>query len=191
MREGGFSDNIRNAVFQVVSLMTATGYATADFNLWPYSTHAILLMLMLIGGCVGSTSGGFKVVRLIVVLKKSYQSIIQSIYPHGIMCVRLDGSSLPEKLIRSVMEYFILFIGLFVIGALLLLSFESCDIVTAISASISALSSVGPGLGMVGPAQNYAWLSIPSKWTLIFLMLAGRLELYAILVLFIPSTWRK
>jgi trk system potassium uptake protein TrkH len=187
----GSVESARMVVFQIVSVMTATGYATTDFNLWPPAAHAILLMLMFIGGCIGSTAGGLKVVRFLLLLKKSFQSVSQALYPHGIKCVRFNGVGLPEDMIQSVLEYFTIYCGLFVAGIILLLGFESCDLITAVSASISALSSVGPGLGMVGPAQNYAWLSIPSKWTLIFLMLAGRLELYAILVLFIPATWRK
>jgi|SRR3989339_124407 len=188
---GKIFDNILDSVFQVVSIMTATGYATTDFAQWPYGAQCILLILMFVGGCVGSTSGGFKVVRVLVSFKKSFQTIKQYIYPHAIISVRLNGVALSEKIILSVMSYFIIYIVLFVFGAMLLLIFESCDIVTAISASISALSSVGPGLGAVGPMQNYAWMTIWSKWTLIFLMLAGRMELHAILLLFIPATWRK
>ncbi|MBN1521660.1 MAG: TrkH family potassium uptake protein [Candidatus Aureabacteria bacterium] len=188
---GDFLNNVRPAVFQVVSLMTATGFATADFNLWPYATHAVFLLLMFIGGCAGSTSGGFKVVRTLLSFKKMLKTIQQAIYPHSLTSVRLDGVPLQDNIVFSIMVYFILYFTTFVFGVFSILLFDSCDITTAVSASISALSSVGPGLGRVGPALNYAWMSIPSKWTLIFLMLAGRLELFAIFVLFIPATWRK
>ncbi|HOY09039.1 MAG TPA: TrkH family potassium uptake protein [Candidatus Omnitrophota bacterium] len=189
--QDGAVESARTVIFQVTSIMTTTGFATTDYSLWPPAAHAVLLMLMFIGGCIGSTAGGLKVVRFLLLLKKSFWSVSQALYPHGIKCVRFNGVGLSEDMIQSVLEYFTIYCGLFVAGIILLLGFESCDLITAVSASISALSSIGPGLGMVGPAQNYAWLSIPSKWTLIFLMLAGRLELYAILVLFIPATWRK
>jgi trk system potassium uptake protein TrkH len=187
----GLADDIRASVFQVVSLMTATGYATKDFSLWPYAAQALLLFVMFIGGCAGSTSGGFKVVRSLIVWRKSVQSLQQAGYPHALIPVRLNREALPEKVVSAVLGFFFLYVFLFAAGTALLLVFEHCAWMTAVSASLSCLSTVGPGLGRVGPTGNYAWLSLPGKWTLIFLMLSGRLEFFSFLALFLPATWRK
>lgn len=181
-----------DGVFQIISILTATGYSTTDFEVWPSSLKMILIIFMFIGGCAGSTSGGMKVVRVIIAFKAGWRSIFQSIYSHVVMHVRYNSESVSENLVRSVLSFIIIYMFLFVFGSVfLLISEPSCDIVTAITASIACLSTVGPGLAKVGPLQNYAWISIPGKWMLSFLMIAGRLELYAMLVLLIPATWRK
>ncbi|MBU1997773.1 MAG: TrkH family potassium uptake protein, partial [Candidatus Omnitrophica bacterium] len=182
---------LRDSIFQVVSLMTATGYATTDFNIWPQSTKGIILFIMFIGGCAGSTSGGLKVSRFLLIIKQVFRSIVKMIYPNSIQPIRFNAATLSEKIVLSVMAYFVIYLGLWCFGSLILLATESCGIITAISASISALSSVGPGLDAVGPTQNYAWMTMWGKWTLIFLMLAGRLEVYAFVCLFLPVTWKK
>jgi len=181
----------RDSVFQIVSIMTATGFASTDFDVWPNALRFILILLMFIGGCAGSTSGGLKVVRVLLIFKTAYKSLIQSIFTHAVLPVRFNSEALSEKIIKSILTYFILYMMLFAFGTLFLTISDSCDLVTASSASISALSSVGPGLGKVGPMTNYGWMSVPGKWLLAFLMIAGRLELYAILALFIPATWKK
>jgi trk system potassium uptake protein TrkH len=182
---------IRHGVFQVVSIMTTTGYVTADFNLWPGALRFGLLLLMFVGGCGGSTGGGMKVSRVVLSLKIAARSIQQGIFPSLVAPVRFNGKSLSAALAAGVAAFFILYMMLFLFGAALLLAFENCDIVTALSASLASLSNIGPGLNMVGAAENYAWMSVPGKWVCVVLMLAGRLELYAILILFLPQTWRK
>ncbi len=181
----------RDASFQVVSILTATGFATKDFDLWPDLLRGLLLFFMFVGACAGSTSGGFKIVRLLLTSKVGIHSITKSIFPNAVVPIRYNGTAVSEKMVLSVLTYFSLYMFLIFSGTFFLLMFDSTDMLTAVSAVVSAISSVGPGLAHVGPMQNFAWLSIPSKWVLIFLMLAGRLELYAILILFIPATWRK
>ncbi|VAX37492.1 Trk potassium uptake system protein TrkH [hydrothermal vent metagenome] len=181
----------RESLFQIVSILTTTGYTTVNFNLWPTALQVILVILMFLGGCGGSTGGGMKVIRFLLAIKVALCSIVQAVFPNAILPVKFNGKALEDKLIMAVLSYFIIFILLFLFGALLFSITESCDVVTALTASLSALSNIGPGLGQVGAAENFAWISSPGKWLLIFLMLAGRLELYSILILFIPETWKK
>jgi len=182
---------VRTAVFQVVSIMTTTGYVTADFEFWPQVLRIALVMAMFIGGCAGSTGGGIKVVRIFLTIKVAMKSIVHAIFPNAVIPIKIDGNPVSPKIVLGVLSYVAIFIFLFVFGALALAAIDSCDFASAVSASIAALGNIGPGLGMVGATQNYAWFSAPSKWILTFLMLAGRLELYSILILFLPATWRK
>ena len=182
---------LRAAAFQVVSILTTTGYTTVDFDLWPQALRFLLIVFMFIGGCGGSTGGGMKVVRFFVSLKVALRSLVQSVLPNAVVPVRFNTVPCSEKLILSVAAYFIIYIFLFFFGAVFLTISEQCDIVSAFAASIASLSNIGPGLGKVGAVQNYAWISVPGKWMLTFLMLAGRLELYSILILFLPMSWKK
>ncbi len=182
---------IRESAFQILSVLTTTGYATANFDVWPHALRFLLIILMFIGGCGGSTGGGLKVSRVVVSVKVAIRSIVQAVYPNAVIPVRFESSALPNRLVVAATAYFTIFVFLFLTGTLLFAFTESCDLVTAFSASIASLSNIGPGLAKVGPTQNYAWVSIPGKWLLIFLMLAGRLELYSILILFVPATWKK
>lgn len=182
---------VRDASFQVVSILTTTGFATANFDVWPQALRFTLILLMFIGGCGGSTGGGLKVVRVFSAIKIAWRSVVQSVFPNAVIPVRFNSIPLSSRLVLSVVSYFVIFMMLFSLGTVLLTITERCDLVTAFSASIASLSNIGPGLGKVGVTQNYAWLSIPGKWVLVFLMLAGRLELYSILILFVPATWKK
>lgn len=181
----------RDSAFQVVSILTTTGFTTADFDLWPNIARFVLVMLMFIGGCGGSTGGGMKFIRVFLSIKIAFHSIVQTVLPNAILPTKFNNKALSNKLEISLLSYFLIFVLLFVAGTLLFVSFERCDLVTGLTASISALSNVGPGLSQIGPSQTFHWVSAPGKWLLIFLMLAGRLELFSILVLFIPSTWKK
>ena len=182
---------LRDAAFQVVSILTTTGYVTADFELWPVFLRFGLILLMFIGGCGGSTGGGMKVVRFLLTCKMALSSVVQAIFPNAVVPVKFDAKPLAQRMMMSIATYFMIFILLFFIGTLLIAVTERCDLITAFSASIACLSNIGPGLGQVGATQNYAWISLPGKWVLIFLMLAGRLELYAMMILLLPATWRK
>ncbi|MCA9405215.1 MAG: TrkH family potassium uptake protein [Candidatus Omnitrophica bacterium] len=182
---------IRDSAFQVVSILTTTGFVTADFELWPVGLKFLLVMLMFIGGCGGSTGGGMKVIRVLLVIKTAVASIIQAVFPNAVILIKSNSKPLPDKTITALMSYFCLFVLLFAVGSGVILFTENCDLVTATTAAISALSNIGPGLAKVGATQNFGWFSIPGKWALIFLMLAGRLELYSILILFAASTWKK
>jgi trk system potassium uptake protein TrkH len=146
---------------------------------------------MFIGGCAGSTGGGMKVIRVYVACKVGFRSVMQAIFPNAVLPVKMDAKPVSNVYIMGVASYFIIFICLFGFGTAFLALSESTDLVTAFSASLASLSNIGPGLGMVGASQNYAWLSPSGKWMLSFLMLAGRLELYSILVLLLPATWKK
>jgi trk system potassium uptake protein TrkH len=181
----------RDVLFQVVAILTTTGYVTADFNVWPALLQVILVGLMLVGGCAGSTGGGKKVVRVYIALKTGFRSIVQAILPNAVLPVRMDHRAVSDVYLIGALSYFIIYVCLFALGTVLMTLVESVDIVTAFSASLAALSNIGPGLGRVGPMENYSWISAPGKWILAFLMLAGRLELYSILVLLLPSTWKK
>jgi trk system potassium uptake protein len=188
----GFTDApFRHAVFQVVSIITTTGFVTADFDLWPHTLRFMLILLMFIGASGGSTGGGMKVVRVISSVKIVFSNIRRAIYPNAIIPVRFNQKALSSNLIAAVIVYFIIYVLLFVLGTLFITISEGCDLVTAFSASIASLSNIGPGLSGVGATQNYLWISPPGKWILTFLMLAGRLELYSILILFIPATWKR
>ena len=184
-------DPYRESAFQVVAILTTTGFTTADFDQWPHVLRFLLFVLMFIGGCGGSTGGGMKFIRIFLSIKIALRSMIQAVFPNVVIPIKFNAKPLPEKIILAVLSYFVIFINLFFLGAILFAITESCDIATAFSASISALSNIGPGLGKIGATQNFGWVSMPGKWLLTFLMLAGRLELYSILILFILSTWRK
>jgi trk system potassium uptake protein TrkH len=191
MRTGVSDQPLRDAAFQITSILTTTGYTTADFDLWPHALRYILVLLMFVGGCGGSTGGGMKVVRVLLSLKVAFRSVVQTVFPNAVMPIRFNSKSLSDKLVMSALSYFVIFVLLFSAGTTLFLMIESCDLVTALSATIAALSNIGPGLARVGATQNYAWVSLPGKWLLTFLMLSGRLELYSILIFLVPSTWKK
>lgn len=190
--KSGLSESpVRDSLFQILAIVTTTGYATADFDQWPHMLAFLLVALMFIGGCGGSTAGGMKIIRFMLALKVGARSVSQAVFPNAVIPIKLDGKPLAETLVLSVLAYLLIYIFLFFGGTMLLTVTEGCDLITAFTASISALSNVGPGLGKVGPTQTYAWVSLSGKWILSFLMLAGRLELYSILILLYPATWRK
>lgn len=182
---------VRGSAFQVMSILTTTGYTTADFNMWPAFLKITLILLMFIGGCAGSTGGGMKVIRCYVALKTAVKSIIQVILPNAVMPVKIDSKPVSETYVVRAAAYFIIYMFLFALGTVVMTVTEDTDLVTAFAASVACLSNIGPGLGKVGAVQNYAWISPAGKWVLSFLMLAGRLELYSVLILFVPETWRK
>ena len=182
---------LRDSAFQVVSILTTTGYTTTNFNLWPHMLRLALITLMFVGGCSGSTGGGMKVIRVYVAIKIAFRNILQAVSPNAVFPVKVDSAPIPNRLLEGVVAYFVIFVGLFCFGAVAMTVTEKCNLDTAFSASIACLGNIGPGLGRVGATENYAWISTQGKWILCFLMLAGRLELYSVLILFLPSTWRK
>lgn len=181
---------IRDAFFAVSSIITTTGFSTVDFGSWPLLSHVILLLLMFFGACAGSTGGGLKISRVAVLVKTAIASIRGSKEPRQIVPVRFEGQSLDEENTRSIGRYFIIYASVFV-SLVLLVSIDSPDFVTAFSAVAATFNNIGPGLGMVGPTYNYSEFSVFSKLILSVGMIAGRLELYPVLVLFLPSTWRR
>lgn len=182
---------VRQATFQVVSMMTTTGFVTDDFDAWPNFSRLLLLILMFIGGCYGSTGGSIKVGRHLVLLKNGLADLYRIIHPHAVVPVRLGGAVVvKENLIMHILQFIGFYALIFVIGTLLL-SLTQVDLVSAASAVAATLGNVGPGLGSVGPTQNFAHLPPAAKCLLSWLMLVGRLEIYTVLVLLLPATWKK
>jgi len=180
----------RDALFQVVSIVTTTGYVTADYLMWPGSLWFFIFILMFIGGMAGSTGGGIKVVRQLLLFKNAGKELKRTIHPHGIIPVRLNHEAVSQDIIFKVMAFFQLYILVFIFGAMAL-SFLGLNFETAVGASISALGNIGPGLGMVGPVENYSFIPPIGKWLLSFMMLLGRLELFTVLILVSPSFWKR
>ena len=182
--------NHRLAVFQVGSIMTTTGFTTADFDLWPSLSRTILLALMVIGACAGSTGGGIKVSRLILAFKSLGQELYQIIHPRSVRKIRMDKRPVADATMRSLYAFLLTYIMVFAVS-ILLISFDEYSFETNFSAIAATLNNIGPGLDAVGPVCNFDGFSDLSKFVMIFDMLAGRLELFPMLVLFYPGTWRK
>jgi trk system potassium uptake protein TrkH len=189
-QQGGFGETLRATVFQVVAIATTTGFGTADYLQWPPIAHAVLLLLMIVGGCAGSTGGGIKVMRLLLLLKVGGQELRKLVHPRAVTTLWFNGQAVPQNLATNVLGFFLLFMTVFAAGVILL-TLGGRDLVTAIGATAASLGNIGPGLGSVGPAGNYAHLLGWEKWLLVFFMLAGRLEIYTVLVLFLPEAWRR
>ena len=188
----GLVGALRYGVFQATAIMTGTGYATTDFDAWPHFSRALLFLLMFVGGCAGSTAGSVKVARWMIVLRKMVADLKRILRPHAVIPVRLGQRAIPESVVTSVTTFFILYLSLFALGGLTL-SLIGHDMITAFAAAAACLGNVGPGFGLVGPTQNYAFFEPQAKLVLMAMMIIGRLELYTILVmLFVrPRRWRR
>ncbi len=181
----------RYASFQVVSIITTTGFVSTDFNIWPESTKLVLLLLMFVGGSAGSTAGALKVVRVVLLMKYSIREIYKSIHPKMVKPIRLGDTVISEDVMQAIFSFFILYLTVFA-GSSLVLSILGLDFMSSISASATTLGNVGPGLGsQVGPMANFASLHFLGKLVLILNMWIGRLEVMTVLVLFVPSFWKK
>ncbi len=179
---------IRDAFFQVASIITTTGFATVDFDLWPAFSKVILVLLMMIGACAGSTGGGIKVSRIIILAKRAKQEMRRYLHPNRVTKIHLEGKALDGDVIHTTSAYLITYVFLFA-AAVLLLSIEGNDTTTCLTAVAATINNIGPGLSMVGPTQNFGFFSDFSKIVLIFNMLVGRLELFPMLLLFNPHIW--
>ncbi|MBW1677290.1 MAG: TrkH family potassium uptake protein [Deltaproteobacteria bacterium] len=184
------SEAIRFGAFQVISIITTTGYVTADFEKWPSLSQNILLFCMFLGASAGSTGGGMKCLRIMLLLKHSYKQLFCLIHPHAVTQVKLGGRPISNEVLHSIWGYFMLYLGLFILCSFLLAAM-GVDVVTSFAAVAATIGNIGPGLGMVGPTDNYAHIPVLGKWLLILCMLLGRLEIYTVLVLFVPEFWRK
>lgn len=183
-------ETIRHAAFQVVSVVTTTGFATTDFDLWPNFSKMLLLFLMFTGACAGSTAGGLKVGRVLLLFKNLRRNIRRLLNPRRVETVRVNGVRTGEEVLRNTNTYLVAY-ALIMVISILLVSVDELSISTDISAVVSCFNNIGPGLDMVGPTANYSVFSDFSKLVLIFDMLAGRLEIFPILILFSRSTWRR
>lgn len=180
----------RRAAFNVVSINSTTGYSTDDFNLWPDYLRILMVVIMMVGGCSGSTSGSFKIIRVIILFKVIGRELQKLIHPRAVVRIKVGKKPLPPDYVMNVVALSGLFLGLTVVG-FIALAWMGVDLTTALTASVACLFNIGPGLGQVGPAANYAALPEGGKWIMILWMLMGRLEIFGILLLFLPVTWRK
>ena len=185
---GNFAEALRHSVFQTASILTTTGYSTVDFNLWPGLARTVLLLLMFVGGCAGSTAGGIKVSRIILMLKMIFREVRQMVRPRSVNPVRFEGKTVEENTLKSVSAYFLIYLICF-FSAFLLISWEPFDFETKFTAVVACFNNIGPGFGAVGPAANFAGFSTFSKYVLSSAMLLGRLEIFPLLIAFSPSTW--
>jgi trk system potassium uptake protein len=183
------ADSFRYAFFQVISIMTTTGYATADFERWSYFAQIILVMAMFFGGMIGSTGGGIKQVRILLMIKQSYREIYQLIHPRAVTTVKLDDKYVGKEVLGSIWGFVFLFLGVTAIGVIGMAA-VGLDMITSVTTVISAVCNVGPALGEAGPADNYSAIPVAGKWILIFCMLTGRLEVYTVLILLVPRFWK-
>lgn len=181
---------IRHAAFQVASIITTTGFATTDFNQWPEFSKSILIVLMFVGACAGSTGGGIKVSRLVILFKTIKKELGSIIHPRSIKKIQLDGHSIAHETVRSTNVFIAVYFTIF-FASVLVLSVDGLDFTTNFTAVAATLNNIGPGMELVGPTSNYSIFSVPAKFILMFDMLAGRLELFPLLMLFVPSSWKK
>lgn len=185
-----FGGALRYAAFQVASILTTTGYGTADFDIWPRAIGLMFVVLMFWGGCAGSTGGGMKIIRIMVVLKAAWRELRKVVRPRLISPLKIAGQPLHEDMISNILGFFLLFVSLFVICSIVM-TFFIPDLTTAVTAVAATIGNIGPGLAGVGSTQTYAWIPVPGKWVLILCMLLGRLEIYTVLVVLRPSFWRR
>ena len=185
-----FGKALTDAAFQVASIITTTGFSTCDFDLWPSLSKTILVLLMIMGACAGSTGGGIKSSRVLILIKAVRQEINSFIHPRSVRAVGMDDRTVDKNVVKSVCVYFVLF-SLIYFGSVFIVSIDKYDMVTNFTAVLATMNNIGPGLAVVGPTGNFAGFNYLSKIVFIFDMLAGRLELYPILLLFIPTMWKK
>lgn len=186
---GNFPDAMRHSAFQVASIMTTTGFSTGDFDLWSQTSKTVLVMLMFVGACAGSTGGGIKVSRFIILIKTIGKELNSYIHPRSIKKITYDDRPLEHEVMRSTNVYFITFVIIFTMSVLLV-SVEGWDMTTNFTSVAATINNIGPGLELVGPSRNFAFFSPMSKYVLMFDMLAGRLELFPLLILFHPAIWK-
>ena len=187
---GSFATSLRHAYFQVSSIISTSGFSTVDFNEWPAFSRSILVMIMFIGACAGSTGGGIKVDRLVILVKASIRDMKKMLHPNAVASVRFEGKPLPERNIQGVHTYIAVYAIIFALSYLLL-ALEGFDLISTFTALVACINNIGPGLEMVGPTGNFTAFSWASKLLLSFDMLVGRLEIFPMLLLFAPSMWRR
>ncbi len=188
--ESGVEYAIRTAFFQIVSICTSTGFATADYEVWPLITQSLILFVMIMGACAGSTGGGIKVMRFALLQKITKKELQRILHPRVVNDIKLDSKSVSSDILNGVTAFIIIYLVLIFIGGLFITAF-GYDFTTSYSASISAFSNTGPGFGLIGPTENFGFFEPAIKYMLCILMLIGRLEIFTIFLLFLPSFWRS
>ncbi len=186
----GFWDALRQSFFQTLTIITTTGYATADYELWTPLAQSAIFALFFVGGMAGSTGGGVKVIRVILMLKNSFKEIKQLVHPQALIPIRIGERVVPQEVMRNVLSFMVLYVGLLGAGTIGLMMC-GIDVLGAFSAAVSAVGNVGPAFGDFGPSENYASVPAVGKWVLALLMMAGRLEIFTVLILFVPTFWRR
>jgi trk system potassium uptake protein TrkH len=186
----GFGETLKHAFFQVGSIITTTGYSTVDFDLWPELSKTVLVLLMVSGACAGSTGGGFKVSRIIILLKSVKKELSLMMHPRQIKKIRMDGHVIKHEVLRATNVFTIIYFTMFFVTTLLI-SIDNFDFTTNFTAVAATLNNIGPGLAKVGPTCNFGSYSIFSKFILMFNMLAGRLELFPLILFIMPDTWKR
>lgn len=181
--------SFRQAAFQVVTIISSTGFATLDYSIWPAFSKMILFILMFFGGCAGSTSGGIKILRVMIVFKYIKREFYKLIHPNSVISIRIGGQTIPENVVQNVIVFVLLYFLIFA-GLSLILLTQDMDLISSTSAVVASLSNIGPGFGSVGPAMNYAGLTIFTKILLSFTMILGRLEIYTVLILITSIFWK-
>jgi trk system potassium uptake protein TrkH len=184
------SQSLRYGAFQVVSIITTTGYATADYERWPPMSQLILLLCMFIGASAGSTGGGMKCLRVMLCFKYCYRELFSLVHPHAVSQIKIGRKTVSDEIMRSILGFLALYVALASLSTVLLAGM-GVDFVTAIAAVAATIGNIGPGLGTVGPVDNYAQIPYLGKWLLIWCMLLGRLEIFTVLILMVPEYWRK
>ena len=185
-----FGESLRHAAFQVASIITTAGFATTDFDLWPELSKCILVIIMIIGSCSGSTAGGMKISRVLMLVKTIKKELSLIVHPREVRKIRMDGHVLEHETLRNTNVFFVVYFVI-LLTSTLLISIDNFDFTTNFTAAIATLNNIGPGLAMVGPTQNFSIYSPFSKFVLMFNMLAGRLELFPLVIMMLPSTWKR
>jgi len=188
--EFSLEQSFRDSLFQVVSIITTTGYATADYLLWLPFITVMIFSLMFFGGSAGSTGGSIKIMRVTLLLKNSYQELKRIIHPNAVIPVRMNKKAVPQQIITNILAFVVIYMLITIIGTIVISSL-GYDLDTSVGAVAATIGNIGPGIGMVGPVENYAHFPVFGKWFLSFLMLIGRLELFTVLILFSPAFWKK
>jgi trk system potassium uptake protein len=190
LRIDSAGEAFRTAAFQVVSIMTTTGFGTSNYSIWPPLAMGVIFTLFFVGGMAGSTGGGIKIIRLLLLFKNVSRNFRQLIHPRAVLPLRFDGKAVSPEIWSTVTAFFSLYLGMILVGTLLLTAL-GLDLVSAFSAAFSSAGNVGPAFGTVGPIDNYAHVPSAGKWILSFMMMAGRLEVFTVVILFVPAFWRK
>lgn len=186
---GSFAESLRFAGFQAASILTTTGYATADFATWPALAQGVLFALMFVGGSAGSTGGGIKVVRIVTIIKQGFNEMRYLIHPRGVFSIRLSGQPIRKDVVYSITGFAFLYVFLLILTTVFV-STGGHDLLTSVTTALATLGNIGPGFGRIGPVENYAFFQDYIKWGLSFIMMVGRLEIYTVLVLITPGFWR-
>ncbi len=190
LHETGLEESFRHSLFQVTSIITTTGYVTVDYLQWEEFLWGVLFLLMFVGGCIGSTAGGIKMIRHLILLKNTTLEFKRLIHPMAVIPVRFNGKSIPQEIIQNFLAFFLIYILIFAAGSAIM-TIMGLDFISAIGSVAATLGNVGPGIGSVGSINNYAHIPMPGKWFLSFLMMLGRLELFTVLLLFSKAFWKK